>query len=152
MKALVTRIRVHLSHTCTEASFSLPNHLDSTVILPTLVNSVAASQFGLETRWGAPPDYVSKHLPFGILDDPAGGAHKSGQSAPSFGQENVVWRPLVYAMLWIQSPYSKDHPHPKNNASIRPYLHNWIWLCNYPFDQIVWSCWSCAPAFLGRLL
>ena len=55
-----------------------------------LVNSVAASQFGLETRFGAPPDYVSKHLPFGILDDPAGGAHKSGQSAPSFGQENVV--------------------------------------------------------------
>ena len=53
-----------------------------------VVHGVVAAQ--LDTRFGAPPDYVSKHLPFGILDDPAGGAHKSGQSAPSFGQENVV--------------------------------------------------------------
>ena len=57
-----------------------------------VVHGVVASQ--LETRFGAPPDYVSKHLPFGILDDPAGGARKC---SPSFGQDNVVSCALFYA-------------------------------------------------------
>ena len=59
-----------------------------------VVHGVVASQ--LDTGFGAPPDNISKDLPFGILDDPAGGARKC---SPSFVQDNVVSCALFFSML-----------------------------------------------------